>query len=83
MTPEGAAALVMWQTQIEQLKLKFSMMYQPGDLLIIKNQRLMHCREGFTPRDDGTDRWLIRLFGMSNRDRIIPEIDSMPHMGKD
>lgn len=81
LTPEAAAALVMLQAQIDASKLKYSMMYQAGDMLIIKNQRLMHCREGFTPRDDGTDRWLIRLFGMNSLERIVPTTAS--HIGKD
>jgi hypothetical protein len=36
----------------------------PGDLLIFNNQRSVHSREGFSPRCNGMDRWLIRLFGI-------------------
>jgi len=31
-----------------------------GDLLVIDNDRAVHGRTAFTPRYDGTDRWLRR-----------------------
>ena len=42
----------------------------PGDFLIFKNQIVLHARDAFVPRDDGADRWLIRLFGVSNLARV-------------
>ncbi|GCD40891.1 TauD/TfdA family dioxygenase [Streptomyces paromomycinus] len=33
----------------------------PGDLVLIDNYRAVHGREPFTPRYDGTDRWLRKL----------------------
>ncbi len=33
-----------------------------ADLLIVDNLRAVHGRTGFTPRYDGTDRWLRRCF---------------------
>jgi L-asparagine oxygenase len=35
---------------------------QPGDLLIVDNRRAIHARTAFTPRYDGRDRWLQRMF---------------------
>jgi len=32
-----------------------------GDLLFLNNHRVVHGREPFTPRYDGTDRWLKRV----------------------
>ncbi|WP_444919010.1 hypothetical protein [Microbulbifer sp. JMSA003] len=37
---------------------------KPGELLLFKNKRVLHSRKGFTPRFDGKDRWLIRVFGL-------------------
>ncbi|MET8573632.1 TauD/TfdA family dioxygenase [Streptomyces sp. NPDC005012] len=34
---------------------------RPGDLVLIDNYRAVHGREPFTPRYDGTDRWLRKL----------------------
>lgn len=31
---------------------------QPGDVMVIDNRRTVHGRRPFTPRFDGTDRWL-------------------------
>jgi hypothetical protein len=33
-----------------------------GDLLIINNKRTVHARTSFTPRFDGSDRWLKKIF---------------------
>jgi L-asparagine oxygenase len=35
---------------------------RPGDLLVIDNHAAVHGRTAFTPRFDGTDRWLQRTF---------------------
>jgi L-asparagine oxygenase len=35
---------------------------EPGDLLVIDNNRAVHGRTRFTPRYDGLDRWLLRSF---------------------
>jgi Fe(II)/alpha-ketoglutarate-dependent arginine beta-hydroxylase len=34
---------------------------QKGDLLFLDNRRVVHGRTAFTPRFDGTDRWLQRV----------------------
>jgi hypothetical protein len=31
---------------------------KPGDLLLVANHRLVHGRQAFRPRYDGTDRWM-------------------------
>ena len=35
---------------------------EPGDMLIIDNYRTTHARTAFTPRWDGEDRWLHRMY---------------------
>ena len=35
---------------------------EPGDLLVVDNHLAVHGRSPFTPRFDGTDRWLQRAF---------------------
>ncbi|MEU8540163.1 clavaminate synthase Cs1 [Streptomyces sp. NPDC048717] len=39
----------------------------PGDLLIIDNFRTTHARTPFTPRWDGKDRWLHRVYIRTDR----------------
>ncbi len=39
---------------------------RPGDLLVLDNRRAVHARTAFTPRFDGTDRWLQRVYGFSD-----------------
>jgi L-asparagine oxygenase len=35
---------------------------EAGDLLVVDNTVAVHGRSSFTPRFDGTDRWLQRTF---------------------
>jgi L-asparagine oxygenase len=37
---------------------------QPGEIMIINNNKALHGRSGFAPKYDGKDRFLIRCFGM-------------------
>lgn len=50
----------------------------PGDLLVVDNRRTVHARTGFTPRYDGRDRWLQRVFTVRDfaRTRGVREGDS-------
>ena len=38
---------------------------QPGEIMIINNNKAVHGRSGFAPKYDGKDRFLIRCFGMT------------------
>lgn len=40
---------------------------QPGEILIINNNKAVHGRSGFAPNYNGKDRFLIRCFGMINK----------------
>jgi len=41
---------------------------RPGDLAVLDNRIVMHGRAGFTPRYDGHDRWLHRVYvSLDNR----------------
>ncbi|MGA0208053.1 MAG: TauD/TfdA family dioxygenase, partial [Ilumatobacteraceae bacterium] len=44
---------------------------QRGDVLVIDNHRAVHGRTPFTPRYDGTDRWLKRSLVV----RALPTTD--------
>lgn len=56
-----------------------SVALEAGDLLIVDNSVAVHGRSPFTPRFDGTDRWVQRTFVVSDlaasatdrRDRVI------------
>jgi L-asparagine oxygenase len=43
-----------------------SVVLEPGDLLVVDNHLAVHGRSPFTPRFDGTDRWLQRTFVVSD-----------------
>lgn len=53
---------------------------QPGDMLIFKNQQTLHARDGFTPRYDGRDRWMLRVFGVNDPARVMPLDPHQPYI---
>ena len=55
-------------------------MLQPGDMLIFKNQQTLHARDGFTPRYDGRDRWMLRVFGVNDPARVVPLDPNQPYI---
>ncbi|MHC8375929.1 TauD/TfdA family dioxygenase [Pseudomonas sp. MDT1-16] len=55
---------------------------QPGDMLIFKNQQTLHAREGFTPRYDGRDRWLLRVFGVNDPARVLALNPQQPFIAR-
>ncbi|MFM2344310.1 MAG: hypothetical protein RLZZ210_920 [Pseudomonadota bacterium] len=70
MNEEAEKALNEFKIHVKNVK-KHMLYLLPGDFLIFKNQQTMHSRDAFQPRMDGTDRWLMRLFGINNLNRII------------
>jgi L-asparagine oxygenase len=46
--------------------MRASVTLQAGDLLVVDNAVAVHGRSPFTPRFDGTDRWLQRTFVVSD-----------------
>lgn len=46
---------------------------QAGEIMIIDNRRIIHGRSSFCPKYDGTDRFLVRSFGV---EQLNPEIMS-------
>ncbi|KNE81964.1 MULTISPECIES: TauD/TfdA family dioxygenase [Streptomyces] len=45
---------------------------RPGDLAIVDNRLAVHGRTSFTPRYDGTDRWLHRVYASLDHRRSRP-----------
>ncbi|MFD0769919.1 TauD/TfdA family dioxygenase [Bacillus sp. CGMCC 1.60114] len=45
-------------------KVSIGIVLRPGDLIIIDNHLAAHARTAFTPRYDGKDRWLQRMFAV-------------------
>lgn len=49
---------------------------QPGQVVVLANRRITHGRTVFTPRYDGTDRWLQRMFIISDPWQMRALVDS-------
>ena len=62
--PEAQAALRELGETMERFHT--SVVLEPGDLLVVDNTVAVHGRSPFTPRFDGTDRWLQRTFVVSD-----------------
>jgi L-asparagine oxygenase len=50
-----------------------SVVLEPGDLLVIDNNRAVHGRSPFPARFDGTDRWLQRAFVVADLAPSAPD----------
>lgn len=57
---EAAAALEALRSAIDDSQVSITL--EAGDLLVVDNDIAVHGRSPFTPRFDGTDRWLQRTF---------------------
>ncbi len=71
---ESVAAIKALRAVLEKRDLDIALLLLPGDFLIFKNQRTLHARDAFVPLDDGVDRWMLRLFGMSDLSRTRPAL---------
>lgn len=56
---EAQSALDIFKEYV--LKCLMGLTLSAGDILVIDNNRAIHGRTPFTPRHDGTDRWLKRV----------------------
>lgn len=72
MDAEGARAIAALRAVLDSRELDIGLLLLPGDFLIFKNQLVLHARDAFVPLDDGVDRWLMRLFGMTDLTRTRP-----------
>ncbi len=72
LTEEARSAFAKFEETLYGNGLVNNIFLQGGDFLIFKNQRVTHSREAFQARFDGTDRWLMRLFGVNDLSRTIP-----------
>jgi hypothetical protein len=81
-TVSAKFVIEMLETVVGLPQLCSNILLQQGDLLIFKNQRTLHARDQFTPRFDGTDRWMIRVFGLRHMSRGIPVSADYPFVLK-
>ncbi|MFD2172209.1 TauD/TfdA family dioxygenase [Tumebacillus lipolyticus] len=68
-TMEGINSEAQWalDTLIEAFEeVSVGYVLLPGDLIIIDNRLAVHGRSSFSPRYDGEDRWLQRLFTVTD-----------------
>jgi hypothetical protein len=78
-TREALDALTALEHAIQQYPVQ-RVLLQQGDMLIFKNQQTFHARDAFTPRFDGLDRWMIRVFGIRDMGRTIPVHADQPYI---
>jgi len=85
VTATGAIAklaLQLFDTAANHPDVVRPILLQPGDMLIFKNQQTLHAREGFTPRYDGRDRWLLRVFGVNDPARVLALNPQQPFIAR-
>ena len=61
-TDDPAAQWALDTVRHELMQAVVGIALTPGDLIIVDNRVAAHARTAFTPRYDGTDRWLQRVY---------------------
>jgi L-asparagine oxygenase len=61
-TAEAQPALAKLSALTADPSVQHAIVLQPGELVLLDNRKTMHGRQPFTPRYDGTDRWLHRVY---------------------
>lgn len=69
-----AAAAALEQLRGHMIDALVGTALEPGDLLVIDNRKAVHGRTGFTPRYDGSDRWLRRCFSVADIRATRPQL---------
>lgn len=64
--PVANAAFALLKEELMRAENFHRIALLPGDIVYISNHKVLHGRESITPRFDGTDRWLVRLYGFSD-----------------
>ncbi|WP_245223056.1 TauD/TfdA family dioxygenase, partial [Pseudomonas gingeri] len=77
-TANADVALQLFEAAANHPDVTRHILLQPGDMLIFKNQQTLHARDGFAPRYDGRDRWMIRVFGVDDAARVVPLDPTQP-----
>lgn len=79
-TEEAQFYFDIFLSAIEDESLHHKIVLTPGDLVILHNQRTLHARDAFQPRFNGVDRWLTRLYGLTERSRLR-QVDQVEWLG--
>jgi len=66
LTDRASETFAAIQAAFEEPGVVRNIDFQPGEALVLANRRITHSRTVFTPRYDGTDRWLQRMFIISD-----------------
>jgi L-asparagine oxygenase len=72
-TPEAWVALQKLKDEIQN-NVQYHTL-KAGQMMVIDNERVIHGRTSFTPRYDGTDRWLQRTSVVTDLSRSVLERD--------
>lgn len=67
MNPDAEIALEALRYVTLEKEHWFNVPLEPGYAVTFLNQRTLHTRNAWQPRYDGTDRWLLRVFGMMTK----------------
>ena len=78
----GKQALESFIQTVKRSASIHKILLKPGDYLIFRNQKLLHARDSFQPKSNGADRWMIRLFGLTNLNKCIPIHKNIPYILK-
>jgi len=69
---DDAAARALSELREALVEVRSDLVLRPGDMVFVDNRLVVHGRVAFSPRYDGTDRWLHRVFVQLDNRRTRP-----------
>ena len=51
-----------------------------GDVVVLDNWRSLGMRSAFSPRWDGRDRWMVRMYAAPSRQAGVPQSEETPRL---
>jgi L-asparagine oxygenase len=69
---DGHAARALSRLRDTLTEVRYDLALRPGDMVFVDNRLVVHGRVAFSPRYDGTDRWLHRVFVHLDNRRTRP-----------
>jgi L-asparagine oxygenase len=76
MSGTSAASEALIQTIVDiYYKERLAHCLRPGQILILDNRKVVHGRSTYHPKYDGTDRFLVRCFGVRDLRRFEGTLD--------
>jgi len=65
---------------LDATAIQYSIELKAGDVVVLDNWKSLHMRSAYTPRWDGTDRWMVRVYATPGKQSCVPSCIAHPRI---